>query len=142
MSIEPIGSIDSNTTSLVELLQVYQLNPGDRHPVTPDLRGISYLTAGDRDLLTALFGPGVLLLANTLIERYGTPQFMLDVIADRKDGQLPVGTELTSTYVQARFDAHANLDGSLAHPLTERNLVDARAYFDNRLQGSAIDLQA
>jgi hypothetical protein len=38
VSIEPIGSIDSNTTSLVELLQVYQLNPGDRHPVTPDLR--------------------------------------------------------------------------------------------------------
>jgi hypothetical protein len=64
------------------------------------------------------------------------------VIADRKDGQLPIGTELTSTYVHARYQAHLALNGAVSNPLTERNLLDAQAYFNDRLQGATIDLQA
>ena len=142
MSIEPIGSIDSNSTPLIELLQVFQTSLGHRHSVAQEVGDLAYLTAGDRDFFTAVYGPGVLTVASTRAERFGTPQFLLDVMADRKDGQLPIGTELTSIYVQARFDAHVDLNGTVTNPLTERNLLDAQAYFNDRIQGAAIDLQA
>jgi len=142
VNIEPIGSIDSNSTPLIELLQVLQTSQSHRHATARQPSDLAYLTAGDRDFLTAVYGPGVLVAAGTAVERFGTPQFLLDVIADRKDGQLPIGTELTSTYVQARYQAHVDLNGMVTNPLTERNLLDAQAYFDHRIQGAAIDLQA
>ena len=142
MNIEPIGSIDSNSTPLIELLQVFQTGQSQRHPIAQEASDIAHLTAGDRDFLTAVYGPGVLTVASTSAERFGTPQFLLDVIADRKDGQLPIGTELTSTYVHARYQAHLDLNGTVSHPLTERNLLDAQAYFHGRIQGATIDLQA
>jgi hypothetical protein len=138
VSIEPIGSIDSNTTPLIELVQVFQMGATERQPVPHDPTGIAALTAGDRDLLTALYGPEVL-TPTSILE---TPQFMVDVIADRMSGRLPEGTELTSTYVQARFDAYADLNGTVRNPLTEQNLLDARIFFFDRVQGAAIDLKA
>ena len=142
MSIEPIGSVDSNTTPLIELRQVFQVTALDRRSAVEDASDLQYLTAGDRDFLTALYGPDILTVAGTVAERLTTPQFLLDVIADRKDGQLPIGTELTSTYVQAKFDAHVDLNGTVRNPLTEQNLADASAYFNDRVQGATIDLQA
>jgi hypothetical protein len=142
VSIEPIGSVDSNTTPLIELRQVFQVTSVERRTTAEDVSDLAYLTAGDRDFLTALYGPGVLTVANTATERFGTAQFLLDVIADRKDGQLPIGTELTSTYVQTRFDAHVDLNGTVRNPLTEQDLAAAHAYFNDRVQGAAIDLQA
>jgi hypothetical protein len=142
VNIEPIGSIDSNSTPLLELLQVFQTGQSHRHPGAPEDSGIARLTAGDRDFFTAVYGPGVLTVASTGAERFGTPQFLLDVIADRKDGQLPIGTELTSTYVHARYQAHLDLNRAVTNPLTEQNLLDAQMYFNDRVQGAAIDLQA
>jgi len=141
MTIEPIGSIDSNTTPLIELLQVFQVHSRERHPVVhePDT---SYLTAGDREFLTTVYGPRVLALGDSGAKRFGTPQFLLDVVADRKSGRLPIGTELTATYVQARFDAHVDLNETVSNPLTEQNLRDAWAFFHERTQGGAIDVQA
>lgn len=142
MSIEPIGSVDSNTTPLIELRQVFQVTTIERRSAAEDASDLQYLTAGDWDLLTALYGPDILTVAGTAAEGPGTPQFLLDVIADRKDGLLPIGTELTSTYVQAKFDSHVDLNGTVTNPLTEQNLADANAYFHDRVQGAAIDLQA
>jgi hypothetical protein len=142
VSIEPIGSVDSNTTPLIEIMQAFQIAASQRHPSAQQSNGIGYLTAGDREFLTALYGSAVLAVPSTSAERFGTPQFLLDVIADRKNGNLPIGTELTSSYVQARFDAHVDLNGTLTNPLTEQNLHDAQIYFNDRVQGAAIDLKA
>jgi hypothetical protein len=143
MNIEPIGRIDSNSTPLIELLQVFQMTQSHRQTArAAEVSGLTYLTAADREFLTAIYGPAVLTIAATDAEQVRTPQFLLDVIEDRMGGHLPIGTELTSTYVHTRFDAHADRKGMIAHPLTERNLLDAQAFFDRRVQGAAIDVQA
>ncbi len=143
MNIEPIGRIDSNSTPLIELLQVFQMTQSHRQTAREaEVSGLTYLTAADREFLTAIYGPAVLTIAATDTEQVRTPQFLLDVIEDRMAGRLPIGTELTSTYVHARFDAHADLKGMIAHPLTERNLLDAQTFFNRRVQGAAIDVQA
>jgi hypothetical protein len=142
VSIEPIGSVDSNTTPLIELQQLFQMtHVADRRSPADDVSDLQYLSAGDREFLAALYGPGIL-ATDPAAGRFETPQFLLDVIADRKDGLLPLGTELTSTYVQAKFDRHVDLNGTVTNPLTEQNLLDAQAYFNDRVQGAAIDLKA
>ena len=141
MSIEPIGSVDSNTTPLIELQQVFSLTQFE-HREPQELPGLSSLTAGDREFLTALYGPQVLAIGNRAAERAAAPQLLLDLVTDRQDGRLPIGSEVTSTYVRARFDAHVDLNGTVTNPLTEKNLADALTYFSDRVQGAAIDLQA
>jgi len=138
VSIEPIGSIDAGTTTMLALAPMYEVDPVERRSRAGEPTDLASLTAADRDLLTALYGPGIL----TNPEAAGPPQFLLDVIADRKSGQLPLGTELTSTYVQARFNAQVDLNGTVANPLTEKNLADAQEFFNDRVQGATIDLQA
>lgn len=173
MSIDSIGSIDANT-SVVGVQQLYAVDPAERRLAARDDFDLNVLTAGDREFLSAVFGPQVVTTQdlteiqardeaqvqaiddaraldqaldqareqNRADEQLRAAQFINDLVNDRQNGQLPAGTEITASYVQARFDTYADLNGTVDNPLTEQNLIDARAYFNDRVQGAAIDLQA
>lgn len=155
MSIEPIGSIDAGSTTTIALQQLYHVDPAERRLLARDRYDVNVLTVADREFLGAVFGPKIITIQDlsqaqglakaddrAQVERIHANQFVADLIADRQNGHLPAGTELTSTYVQAKFDAHVDLNGTVTNPLTEQNMIDARNYFQDRVQGAAIDLQA
>jgi len=155
VSIEPIGSIDAGNTATIALQQLYQVDPAERRLYARDQYDVNVLTAGDREFLSAVFGPRIVTIEDLAqaqglaeaddraqVERIQANQFIADLIADRQSGALPIGTELTSTYVQLKFEEYVDLNGTVTNPLTEQNLIDARAYFNDRVQGAAIDLQA
>jgi hypothetical protein len=234
MSIQPIGTIDTPTPAdaIYQAQAVSSTTPSV--PVTAaqeaaqDLNGVSYLTAGDRDFLTYLYGSdfvqnlttGVLPLqspqtvqnaqyvqnaedlqnvqdrqdaqnvqaaqleAQRLRDLQSTqalqadqaavrnllaptaqpgatapstatqiataaqnpvavPQFVLDLIDDRRSGVLPVGTEITSSYVQNQYDAYLAATGTsgVQAPLTQDDVQAAQDYFDRRVTGAAVDVQ-
>jgi hypothetical protein len=155
VSIEPIGSIDAGSTATIALQQLYRVDPAERRLYARDQYDVNVLTAGDREFLSAVFGPKIVTIEDLAqaqglaeaddraqVERIQANQFIADLIADRQSGALPIGTELTSTYVQAKFDEYVDLNGTVTNPLTEQNLIDARSYFNDRVQGAAIDLKA
>lgn len=163
MSIEPVAGIESYTTVLAtqraseveDLSQAQQAARADQIARTEEIAqaqaalaatrsdGAASLTAGDRDFLGFLYGPDVL---NTLgingQSGSETPQFLLDVLNDRQTGVLPAGTEITSSYIEARYDAYLSATGAYAvsNPLTATDLEIAQDYFDRRSAGAAVDL--
>jgi hypothetical protein len=150
MAIEPIGNIDARHTSLLALEQMYHFDPAERRPAAREQDDLSVLTVGDHEFLNAVFGSQITSredLADVQAEdRPLVNEFLTDLIRDRQNGNLPIGTEVTASYVRARFDAHVDLNGTVHNPLTNRltpqNLADAETYFNDRVQGAAIDLQA
>jgi len=117
----------------------------DRRAAVADPSAVSYLTAGDRDLISAMFGPDVTV---TGFDAHGKPvqppKFVALLIADRKTGRLPAGVEVTSPYLQGIWDQHTNssLFGGVSGPLTEKNLADGLAFLSQRSQGATVDIRA
>ena len=157
MSIDPIVSVESYTairavpqsggvTDVDEAARVDRTARAELAAASAaqDLSGISYLTAADREFLTYLYGPELLTdPALSVSARVGTPQFMLDLIDDRRTGALPVGTEITQQYVEGRYDTYVATTGltPVSNPLTTRDLQAAQDYFDTRVTGAALDVQ-
>lgn len=150
MTIEPIGNIDARHTSMLALEQLYHFDPAERRLSARAEDDLSVLTAGDHEFLKAVFGSQLVTLGDLAdVQAADQPranEFLTDLIRDRQNGNLPVGTEVTASYVLARFEAHVDLNGTVHNPLTnrltEQNLADAQTYFNDRVQGAAIDLQA
>jgi hypothetical protein len=167
MSIEPITSIESSTLVASSrpntmdglapadaLYQAQQVAAAQQitqirasQSAVQDLNGISFLTAGDRDFLDYLYGPQMLQnlgVTPAAQAQTQTPQFLLDLIDDRRSGVLPIGTEITSTYVRNQYDVYLAATGTapVPAPLTANDLQASQDYFDRRVSGAALDLQA
>ncbi len=166
MSIDPIGAIDTSpgVIGVAPLYDPTEMRFTERAP--NPLNDVSVLTAGDREFLSAVFGSRIVtiedfaqaqaedraeiqdvaqaqqlsdnLAQNRAEELAQAEQFVADLIRDRQNGRLPIGTELTATYVEARFDEYAQVNDSV----TQQNLESARAYFNDRVQGAQVDLLA
>lgn len=102
----------------------------------------SYLTSGDRDLIAAMFGPDAL---NNGYDGSGKPvaipAFVVILIVDRRSGLLPMGVEVTSTYLRGLWDHFANSTGPVGNPLTRKNLTDGLEFLSRRSQGGLVDLR-
>jgi hypothetical protein len=113
--------------------------PGARRPVTGDPSGLSSLSWGDREIIGAMFGAEVLSTGRDDDgELVGVPAFVWLVLEDRRSGRLPVGSEITSSYLQALQDTadpyHA--------PFSEQSLAAALAFLGQRKQGATVDIRA
>jgi hypothetical protein len=108
----------------------------------PDPSPLSYLTSGDRDLISAMFGPDAL---NNGSDGSGKPvaipAFVVILIVDRRSGLLPAGVEVTRTYLRSMWDHFANSTGSVGNPLTRKNLTDGLEFLGRRSHGSLVDLR-
>jgi len=109
---------------------------GTRRPVTEDPSVLSSLTWGDREIIAVMFGADILSTGRdadgTLV---GVPPFVWLVAEDRRSGRLSVGSEITSSYLQAIWDMPVN-------PLTERSLAAALVFLGRRPQGATVDVRA
>ena len=141
MSIRAISS----TTPGLGYGQPQPGGPGVRRPATADPSGLSRLTWEDRELIGAMFGPDLLISGRDDDgEPVGVPAFVVLVIEDRRSGRLPVGSEITSSYLQAIWDRHTLSAGPWTpkNPLTEATLEAALAFLQHRGQGATVDIRA
>ena len=110
--------------------------PGVRRPVTGDPSVLSSLSWGDREIIGAMFGTDILTTGRDGEgELVGVPPFVWLVIEDRRSGRLPVGSEITSSYLQTLRDTAAD-------PFTEQHLAAALAFLGQRHQGATVDIRA
>jgi hypothetical protein len=134
-----IRSISSTAPSL-GFAQPPPGGSGARRPVTEDPSVLSSLTWGDREIIAVMFGADILSTGRdadgTLV---GVPPFVWLVAEDRRSGRLSVGSEITSSYLQAIWDAPVN---PLTQPLTERSLAAALVFLGQRSQGATVDVRA
>ena len=161
MSIDPIGSVDG-TTGTIAVAPLYDIDPSERRLEARQEYDLSRLTPGDQDFLSAVFGPRVITIedlaqarevsqdrAEAVLEavalsdareaaRLQANQFVSDLLQDRQNGVLPAGTEITASYVEARFDQYAEVNESV----TAQNRAAAQEYFSDRVQGAQVDLLA
>jgi hypothetical protein len=120
----------------------------ERRAGPADPSALSYLTAGDRDLISAMFGPQVLLGAGPAGRGrgglVGVPEFVVILIEDRQSGRLPVGIEVTSRYLQGVWDQYPSFAGrgTISTPLTKKNLADGLYFLGRRSRGGAVDVRA
>jgi len=108
------------------------------------LSGLSSLTAGDRDIIAAMFGPLALTGSDSDGVSGEATGFVAILVADRTTGRLPAGVEVTSSYLQGVWDAFPNYagPGSLARPLTKKNLADGLYFLGRRSHGAMVDVRA
>jgi hypothetical protein len=116
-----------------------------RSSSTAELSAWSYLTSGDRDLITAIYGSDA--LAQGFDQRgkpVELPKFAAVLIDDRKSGRLAAGVEVSSTYLQSIWDRYENPAGAALgdNPLTAQNLTDGLDFLSRQTQGGAVDLRA
>jgi hypothetical protein len=137
-----IGSIGSPAFSYSSTPLPIDAQP-ERRAGSPDPSVMSYLTAGDRELISVMFGPSALA---TGFDPHGqpvkVPDFAAILIGDRKSGTLPIGVEVTSPYLQSIWDASPAARGANSGPLTRKNLVDGLAFLGRRSQGATVDVRA
>jgi hypothetical protein len=118
---------------------------GGHRPVTDDGGEPPWLTAEDREVVAAMFGPDLLATGRdrdgTLV---GVPPFVRLLTQDRRTGRLPVGSEITSTYLEAVLRRHPFVAGTRTapNPLPDRELAAALAFLSRRRQGATVDVRA
>lgn len=114
---------------------------GGRRAVAEERSALSYLTAGDREVIAAMFGPDLLSTGRDAGGAYvGVPALVWLVSEDRRTGRLPVGSEICGSYLRAIRDGHSPDEGPAV--LTEHALTAALAFLARRPQGATIDVRA
>jgi hypothetical protein len=119
--------------------------PVDRRSGAVEPSAWSYLTANDRELITAIFGPEALASGyDDQGKPVEIPKFAVVLIDHRKSGQLTSGVEVTSTYLQGMWDRYESQPAGSpdANPLSAQNLADGLDFLGRRSQGGAVDLRA
>jgi hypothetical protein len=112
-----------------------------RRPHPGDPAGLSLLSWEDREIIAAMFGSEILGTGRDADGvQVGVPAFVWLVIEDRRSGRLPVGSEITSSYLQAVRDRQDGAAGP--EPLPDQALAAALAFLTRRAQGAAVDLRA
>jgi hypothetical protein len=109
---------------------------GARRPATEDPSLLSTLTWGDREIIEAMYGPGILTTGRDADgEPVGVPAFVRVVSEDRRSGRLPVGIEITTGYLESIAAASPDL-------LTAARAAAGLAFIGRRQAGVTVDIRA
>jgi hypothetical protein len=113
--------------------------------VTDDGAEPSWLTAEDREVVAAMFGPDLLTTGRDVNGEFvGVPPFVHLLTQDRRTGRLPIGSEVTSSYLEAVLQRHVlDIGARIApNPLPDRELAAALRFLQRRRQGATVDVRA